>query len=241
MLQVTRAMYGKQATVGSLYEGYRNPYNKHASSGYRWTQINERVLQKVNKQLSGRIRFIVEVGSFAGGSAMVLGQFARSLPSAPPVVCFDTWLGDMNMALGIGEARIVDKRHGQPTVYHQFLVNIIQNNLTQHVLPMMAPSFLGASMLSFLGLAADVIYLDSAHELRETFLELTMYWPCLTNGGMLIGDDLNWRAVNRDVKLFARVYGLALGSFDGCHKLRDFRNVGMGGYRTCLWYLRKPE
>ena len=60
---------------------------------------------------------------------------------------------------------------------------------------------------------------------KQTFLELELYWPALAPGGMLLGDDLNWRAVNRDVKLFARVHGLSLGSFDGCHRLRDFRNA----------------
>ena len=188
-----------------------------------------------------KIRFIVEVGSFAGGSAMVLGRFARSLPKpSPPVLCLDTWLGDLNMALGRIERRTIDKRHGQPTLYHQFLTNIIAANLTHHVLPMMASSFLGAKMLSFLGLQPDLIYLDSAHELRETFFELNIYWPLLAPGGVLIGDDLNWKAVNHDVKLFARVHDLSLGSFDGCHKLNDFANpVGKGGYRTCVWHLTK--
>ena len=48
---------------------------------------------------------------------------------------------------------------------------------------------------------------DTWQELRETFFELTLYWAALAPGGIIMGDDLNWRAVNRDVKLFARVYG----------------------------------
>lgn len=49
------------------------------------------------------------------------------------------------------------------------------------------------------------------------------------------------RAVNHDVKLFARLHGLRLGSFDGCHKLHDFANKGKSGYRTCVWFLSKPR
>jgi predicted O-methyltransferase YrrM len=239
MEYLTHAMYGSEVRVGELFQGFQNPYGKHASTSYRWTQLNARILDKVLTLLGRRVRFIVEVGSFAGGSAMVLGRFARALPSAPPVLCIDTWLGDLNMALGRVERHVVDKRHGEPTVYHQFLVNIIAANLTHHVLPMRVPSFLGATMLSLLGLEADLIYLDSAHELRETFLELTMYWAALAPGGVLMGDDLNWRAVNRDVKLFCRIYNQTLRSFDGCHSLHSFRIPGSSGFRTCVWYIHR--
>jgi hypothetical protein len=265
MEALTRAMYGDETRVGDLYRGYTNPFGKQASSSYRWTQLNAEILTQVLALLGGqRIRFIVEVGSFAGGLAMVLGRFAAALPTSPPVLCIDTWLGDLNMALGKLERRVIDKRHGDPTMYHQFLVNIIAANLTRHVvrrwesnlrlyycpllrhvripcsqLPMRAPSFLGAAMLAHLGLAADLLYLDSAHELRETFFELTLYWAALAPGGVLMGDDLNWRAVNRDVKLFARVYGQKLRLFDGCHALRSFRHADGNGYRTCVWYMQK--
>ena len=73
----TQAMYGSGARVGDLYRGYSNPFGKHASSSYRWTQLTAGILSQVQAIRSGRrIRFIVEVGSFAGGSAMVLGRFA---------------------------------------------------------------------------------------------------------------------------------------------------------------------
>ena len=52
-----------------------------------------------------------------------------------------------------------------------------------------------------------LLYDDTWQELRETFFELTLYWAALAPGGIIMGDDLNWRAVNRDVKLFALVYG----------------------------------
>ena len=82
-----------------------------------------------------------------------------------------------------------------PTLYHQWLLNVISANLTEHVLPLVAPSLMGARVLDYLRLSVDVLYLDSAHELRETFMELTAYWPLIRPGGVLLGDDFNWRAV----------------------------------------------
>lgn len=83
-----------------------------------------------------------------------------------------------------------------PTLYHQWLLNVISANLTEHVLPLVAPSLMGARVLDYLRLSVDVLYLDSAHELRETFMELTAYWPLIRPGGVLLGDDFNWRAVS---------------------------------------------
>ena len=102
--------------------------------------------------------------------------------------------------------------HGQPTLYHQFLVNMISANLTRVVLPFVVPSFIGARSLEHLRLLADFIYLDSAHEQGETFIELGLYWRCLSPGGILAGDDLNWQAVGHDVRLFAspRLEGVEL-------------------------------
>ena len=61
------------------------------------------------------------------------------------------------------------RRNGAPTLYHTWLLNVIASNHTERILPLVAPSLLGARALQFLRLAADVIYVDSSHELHETF------------------------------------------------------------------------
>lgn len=124
--------------------------------------------------LPRRPRFVVEIGSFTGRSSVLIGNFLRSEypptsrhPDPPPLLCIDTWLGDLGMTIGAYYREILDKRHGQPTLYHQWLVNIIGANLTHSVLPLMTTSLLGARILDHLRLHADLIYLDSAHEKRE--------------------------------------------------------------------------
>ena len=93
-----------------------------------------------------------------------------------------------------------------------------------------------ATSQDYLRLAVDVLYLDSAHEMRETFHELSAYWPLIKPGGILLGDDFNWMAVSHDAQLFARTHDLEIGSFDGCHeRLRADK-----GGELCVWYLRKP-
>ena len=67
-------------------------------------------------------------------------------------------------------------------------------------------------------------------------MELSAYWPVVKPGGLLLGDDLNWKAVAHDVILFSRTHNLTLNSFDNCHEA--LLKAGRG--RTCVWYLRKP-
>ena len=195
--------------------------------------------------LQHRPRFVVEVGSFTGRSTTLLGRFLREHyaptprhPEPPPLLCIDTWLGDLGMTLGSYLAETIDKRHGQPTLYHQWLVNVMAANLTEAVLPLMTTSFLGARILDHLRLQADLIYLDSAHEQRETFFEIAYYWAQLAPGGVLLGDDLNWAAVMHDAQLFARTHRTSVSSFDGCHE-RLLHPADSKG-TLCVWYLQKP-
>ena len=127
----------------------------------KWTQITEAILQKAVLRIARRPRLVVEVGSFTGRSSSLIGRFLRSHysptrrhPEPPPLLCIDTWLGDLGMTLGAYLAETIDRRHGQPTAYHQWMVNLIAANLTSSVLPLMTTSFLGARILDFLRLQA---------------------------------------------------------------------------------------
>ena len=238
MLELTRLLYGPAAQRGEPFKNFTNPHGHSAGlSTFHFTQINERILEQAWQLLPShgqRAGLVVEVGSFIGRSSVLIGNWLRE--RGVPLLCIDTWSGSLPMTLGHTYADEVAKRNGQPTFYHKWLLNVIAANLTESVLPLVAPSLLGARVLDYLRLAVDVVYLDSAHELRETFLELSAFWPLVKPGGLLLGDDFNWRAVSHDAQLFARTHGLELSSFDGCHeRLRS----GAGG-GLCVWYIRKP-
>lgn len=257
MLELTQILYGDWATVGEPYKDFENVWHRQPNLNYEWTQINERILEQAWAMLpngGATARLVIEVGSFVGRSSVLIGNWLRrqGLPhgggargggsgggkaAAPSLLCIDTWLGDLGMVMDQIYPAEINKKHGQSTLYHLWLQNVIHSNLTEHVLPLVAPSFLGARVLDYLRIAADVIYLDSAHEQRETFLELSAYWPLVRPGGLLLGDDFNWRAVSHDAQLFCRVHNLTLASFDGCHEKLLSRSPDGG---LCVWYIKKP-
>ena len=95
-------------------------------------------------------------------------------------------------------------------------------NLTTTVFPFSITSILGARWLQAQHFYPELIFLDSAHEEDETFLELNLYWDVLKKGGVLFGDDWPWPGVQNDVKKFA--------------KLKNLEVVNAG----ILWYIKKP-
>jgi predicted O-methyltransferase YrrM len=50
--------------------------------------------------------------------------------------------------------------------------------------------------------AKDFLYLDSAHLKGETKLEITEAFKLVRPGGILLGDDLDWPAVEADLSSF---------------------------------------
>merc|ERR1719408_727405 len=116
---------------------------------------------------------MVEVGSFHGNSALTQLQVIESRGwSDIPLLCIDDW----EKKLTPGE--LVD---GRSTSYWQFMLNIqdhIQRGIIgpRHVVPMVATSTVGARYLLALGIQTDMIYLDSAHERDETFIEMKLFW-----------------------------------------------------------------
>jgi len=201
MQELTSMLYGGDARVGEPYIGYDNPFGRTVDMNYAWTQVNERILDQASSMIGGRLRFFVEVGSFMGKSSVLIADWLRRqethvVPSGrghASLLCIDTWTGDLGMTLGHIYKDKLAKRNGMPTLYHTWLLNIIASNNTQRVLPLMAPSLLAAKALSFSRLAADIVYLDSAHEMQETFLELAAFWPVVRPGGILIGETSTGR------------------------------------------------
>lgn len=122
------------------------------------------------------IKFMLEVGSFIGSSATNFGKFLRQ-SGAGLLLCIDTWNGDINMILNRNFASPMARTpQGDSRLYARFLNRMVAEGLVDTVLPLRLSSITGARLVRTLEYNVDAIYLDSAHEYGETFLELMMYW-----------------------------------------------------------------
>ena len=197
--------------------------NAYASSAQRSASMLREV---VIKQLGGAPRTILEVGSFIGSGAVhawaPLARLYRG-PDAPGIViCADTWQGALMMKFA-SHKNIISYKQGFPDIAETFRRRIATEGMKNVIYPLALPSLLAARVLYLLGYQLDVIYVDSAHEVGETLVELHLFYLLLRPNGLLMGDDISWPAVSHDVDLFAKCHGLSVIRF---------------GHNQ--WYVKKP-
>ena len=93
---------------------------------------------------------------------------------------------------------------GYPTLYRQFIVNIIATDAAADIYPLPLTTVAAARVLEGLGITADAIYIDAGHEEAEVALDLRLFTERLRSGGVLFGDDYHarWPGVVRAVDRF---------------------------------------
>jgi hypothetical protein len=213
--------------LAELYGG-NSPFahcdSSNRDDGYPHTNLVPEVIESILDLL--RPGFWLEIGSMLGGSAIRTAQLIKRRGLATGVVCIDPFCGDVNMwaweqpKRRAGEWLFLRLQNGRPTIFDRFIANVVAAGQEDIMLPVTATSIVGTKLLARLVAEGritslpNVIYLDSAHEPDETFLELRNCWNLLPPGGVLMGDDWSWNAVRDDVLRFARTVPLN-------EKLRD--------------------
>lgn len=144
---------------------------------------------------------IIEVGSWKGRSAM---HFARATERfATDIVCVDTWLGGVDHVLSSGseDDRLLDSV-GCPRLYHQFIRNFKDSPHAQRVYPIQNTSINGARILNHHKVSGEIIYIDGSHEYSDVYDDICAYWPLLSLGGIMFGDDVGFIGVGPAVMRF---------------------------------------
>ena len=181
------------------YEGF--PYPSYPVDVWGWGSedpIFEQVIREV------RPKVIFEIGSWLGASAIHMASILKDLGIVAEIVCIDTWLGSCEFwnthdndirrtAIRDDETRYtaLRLRHGYPSVYYQFLANVMQRCHQDTITPFPQTSSAAAEWFTRKKLTADAIYVDGSHSYEDVLADLKAYWPLLRKGGIMWGDDLD--------------------------------------------------
>jgi hypothetical protein len=183
---------------------------KYVDNGYPHTNIIPDLLRVLFTTIAPN--YIVECGSMLGGSAIRMAETLKSIQNSTEIVCIDPFTGDVNMwdwETTQHGWKFLRLENGIPTIYKRFLANIQAAGFQPTILPINATTSVGVKLLQRLASQKRIsslpnyIYLDSAHEKDETFIELSICWNALTSAGILFGDDWGWDAVRDDVIKFS--------------------------------------
>ena len=228
-----RDLYNKVKSL--LYHPDQDPYGvfegKSAFPTYHWYQHTHLSEEMIDEALSHtQNHFWLEIGSMYGGSAIKAVQRAKETAADLFLLCVDPFCGDVSMwELNARDPELMELDGVRPTILDRFLGNVKEAGIEDAILPLPTTSTIGMRLIERfleegkLQKGPGVIYLDSAHEWDETYLELEIAWRILDPGGVLMGDDLDWPAVDHDVKRFVSDKELTL----------DKRGVSQ-------WMIKKP-
>lgn len=201
-----------QELSNALYESspYLSTNESYVDHGYPHTNILPDLLEVLFKTL--KPIYIVECGSMLGNSAIIMAQVLKSINDESEIICIDPFTGDVNMWDWERKAswKFLRLENGVPTIYKRFLANCKHSGFEKKILPINATTSVGIKLLQRLfsqkriSAMPNYIYLDSAHEEHETFIELLLCWNALQHNSIIFGDDWGWVSVRNDVIKFSQ-------------------------------------
>jgi predicted O-methyltransferase YrrM len=132
---------------------------------------------------------VVEVGVWKGASVVTMAKEIQRLRLDAVVIAIDTWLGSSEHYLWEKFVPDLDFEFGYPRLYHKFAANICNAGLQGQVVPLPLDSINGFQLLKEKGIRPDVLHIDAGHDYMSVMTDLKAWWPQLTPGGVLVGDD----------------------------------------------------
>ncbi len=151
-----------------------------------------------------RPRLIIEVGTWKGASAIHMAALCDQLGLDARIVCVDTWLGAYEMWSDTCDPErygSLRRRWGYPTVYEQFLANVVHTGHADRILALPQTSQIAARLFWHAGIRADLIYIDASHDEADVAADICAFVPLVRPGGVLFGDDFDaWPSVQRAVQ-----------------------------------------
>lgn len=148
---------------------------------------NSPVFEEIINELKPKL--IIEVGTWKGCSAIHMAKTCLKYYDDFEILCIDTFLGSVEHWVDQGGALFNGIKNGRPMIYEQFLSNVRHAKLEQYITPLPIDSINGSEILKKIGVQADLIYIDAAHDYVSVRLDVSNYGDCLRNGGYMLGDD----------------------------------------------------
>ncbi len=161
---------------------------------------------------SKKIKIVIELGSWLGASTIYM---ANLLPEDGLIYAIDHWKGSI-------EHNTPDRKdvyHLLPTLYEQFLSNIIYANLTDKVIPIKMTTNEASQILN---VSADLIYIDASHDEESVYQDLSNWYPKLAKNGIMCGDDPTHPGVSNAIKRFAKENNLTLHIMNAINTVFNF-------------------
>lgn len=178
-----------------------NPYNQLQSVlpyyPHGWYS-NQKEIEKIFHKHKPKV--VVELGSWLGVSTCHMADLLRG---SGKLYAIDHWLGSTEHH----EAGRTDISELLPTLYEQFLSNVMHRGLTNTIIPWRMTTEQAAHKMRDAQTIIDLIYIDASHDEKSVYEDLSNWYPLVRKKGIICGNDWSWGngyPVRRAVQRFAR-------------------------------------
>ncbi len=217
-------LYGKFSSIG-IDQNYTDLDLTGLHTDLQGWGSNHPIFEQILNNVKPKV--VIEVGSWKGASLIYMNNICKQLNLRTKFISVDTWLGsNHSMWLQPEYRERLMLRGGFPTMYRQFIFNLLESEAGTDVFPMPMTSTCAFFVLKKLDVVADVIYVDASHEETEVWQDLCNYFQLLRRGGVIFGDDYSnlWLGLVRSVNRFAAENSLLLHSDHGKWSFRKPAN-----------------
>lgn len=200
------------------------PTDLYRLDGQGWGSTHPYLIEGIH---SIRPKIAAEVGVWKGASTMVMATEMKKLGHPCAFISIDTWLGAWDHWNEPKWFQSLAIEHGQPMIMRTFMANIVEAGLQNIVVPLPLDSVNASEVLRCHDVMLDLLHLDGGHDYRAVITDLTVWWPRIRPGGLLIGDDYTqtgeWPGLQ---KAFDEFFGdLGIAFEHGYGKCRVFKPV----------------
>lgn len=170
-----------------IYQDFN--YKKYPRRIFGWN-VNPQLYK--DYIISLKPNLILELGTWVGGSAISMAHIIKENDLSTKIICVDTWLGSFEF-IGLHETdheRSLVPVNGYPSIYNQFIANVMHENLQDIIIPFPNTIQLACQFLCKNNISTDIIYIDGDNLFESTYSDLSNSWELLSNNGVMFGDDL---------------------------------------------------
>lgn len=149
--------------------------------------VNAPQMQNLLEETQPKV--VVELGSWLGASTRHIAQIS---PKESIVYAVDSWQEE--------DPKVLES---SPSLYDQFLSNVIHAGLTKKIFPLRMSTLEAIKVFEREGIQPDLIYIDPSHIENDLYQELQAYFTLIKGRGVLCGDDWLWEAFQSVIEQFA--------------------------------------
>jgi len=136
-----------------------------------------------------RPEVIVEIGSWKGHSANFMADVCRREGLKTKIVCVDTFNGSEEHWSHPPLRAELHLKNGRPTILERFMGNTVARGNTDYIFPLPLDGHSAATLFRTYEAKADLIFIDAGHLYEMVVNDIKMWWPHLSERGVMFGDD----------------------------------------------------